>query len=156
MEYVEVNDDDTEMGEEEEENVPDSEEEMPPAVKIGPPRGRKRKPPHTEDSVQVAGPSTVPEDSLLLSPAPIPGPSTLPLPQVSPKKKTSKNTQSHKIARPNARPATRSSSNPNPTKMKVKTNEAPALAQNDQGKKSSRRHGQTELVDKVSKLFKLW
>jgi hypothetical protein len=125
-----------EEGEEEKENVSDHDKEMPPAVKIGPPKGRKRIPPHTEDSVQVAGPSTVPDDSLLFVSAPISGPSILPLPQVSPKKKISKKTQPNEIARP----ATCSSSNPSLTKIKVKMNEAPELAQNSQGKKSSRRH----------------
>jgi hypothetical protein len=109
----------------------------------------KEYPSHTKDSVQVAGPSTVPDDFLLFVPAPIPGPSILPLPQVSPKKKTSKKTQPNEIARP----ATHSSWNPSLTKIKVKMNEASKLAQNDQDKKSSRRHGETELVDKVSKLF---
>jgi hypothetical protein len=122
---------------------------MPPAVKIGPSKGRKRIPPRTEDFVQVAGPFTVPDDSLLFFPALIPGPSILPLPQVSPKKKTRKKTQPNEIARP----ATCSSSNPSLTEIKVKMNEAPEVVQNDQSKKSSRRHGETELVDKVSKLF---
>jgi hypothetical protein len=124
IEYVEVDDDDTKVGdkeeEEEEENASDLDEEMPPAVKIGPPKGRKRIPPHTKDSVQVAGPSTVPDNFLLFSPAQIPGPSILLLPQVSPKKKTSKKTQPNEIARP----ATCSSSNPSLTKIKVKMNEA--------------------------------
>jgi hypothetical protein len=110
--------------EEEEENVSDHDKEMPPAVKIGPPKGRKRIPSHTKNSVQVAGPSTGPDNFPLFAPAPIPGPSILPLPQVLPKKKTSKKTQPKF-----------SSSNPSLTKIKVNMDEAPELAQNDQGKK---------------------
>jgi hypothetical protein len=124
IEYVEVDDDDTKVGnkeeEEEKENVSDHDKEMPPAVKIRPPKGRKRIPSHTENSVQVAGPSTVPNNFLLFSPAPFPGPSILPLPHVLPKKKTRKKTQ------PKC-----SSSNPSLIKIKVKMNEALELAQND-------------------------
>jgi hypothetical protein len=131
--------------EKEEENVSDHDKEMPPAVKIGPPKVGKEYPlilkilSRLQDhplSLMISCCLPLLQSLDLLS-------------QVSPKKKTSKKTQPNEITRP----ATCSSLNPSLTKIKVKINEAPELSQNDQGKKSSRRHGETELVDKVNKLF---
>ena len=144
IEYVEVDMD--EEGSEGRNNIPiasNGNEEMPPAVKIGPPkRTGKKIPTCTEDPVQV------PDDPVLF--APLPGPSTLPLPKHAPKKRISKKTPPDEIVRPTDKPVTCSSSKPSLTK---KTDEAPKIAKTDQGKKSSWKHGEKELVDKVSELF---
>ena len=93
MEYVQVDMD--EEGSEGRNNIPiasDGDEEMPPAVKIGPlKRTGKRNPTCTEDPVQV------PDDSMLF--APLPGPSTLPLPKHAPKKRIRKKTPPDDIVR---------------------------------------------------------
>ena len=94
----------------------------------------------------------VPEDSLLLGRPTIPAPSTLTLLKESPKKRIGKKKQPDEIPRPTDRPATRSSSKPTLTKKILTTDEAPKIAKTDQSKKSSWRHGEKDLVDKVSKL----
>jgi hypothetical protein len=63
-----------------------------------------------------------------------------------------KKKQPDEIPRPTDRPATRSSSKPTLTKKILTTDEAPKIAKTDQSKKSSWRHGEKDLVDKVSKL----
>jgi len=147
LKYVGIDDDADEEG---------PTEEMPPAVKIGPPKRKGKKMPlRTEDSLQVTGPSMVPEDSLLLRP-PTPGPSTSPLPKHSPKKRMSKITQPDEIPRPTDRPATRASSKASATKKILTTDKAPTIAKTDRGTKSSGRHAETDMVDKVSKLFEAW
>ena len=90
----------------------------------------------------------VPEDSLLLAPSTIPGLSTPSLPQELQKKRIGKKKQPDEIPRPTDRPATHS-----PSKPIFTTDESPKIAKTDQGKKSSQRHGEKDLVDKVSKLF---
>jgi hypothetical protein len=120
-------------------------EELRPAVKIGPPKPKAKKiPTPNADSVQV------PADSMLF--APVPGPSTLPPPKQSPKKKIGNKKQPDEILGPTERPATRSSSKPTLTKKILTTNEASKIAKTAQAKRSSRRHGEKDLVDKVSKL----
>lgn len=145
MKYVEIDDDADEEGPGES----DGDKELPPAVKIGPPKHKGKKiPTSTHNSGQV------PEDSMLF--APIPGPSTLTRSKQSPKKKISKRKQPDVIARPTDKPVTRSSSRPGLTKKIVVSDEASYIARTDQGHKRSRRDGDKQLVDTVSKFFEAW
>jgi hypothetical protein len=103
MEWVDVHDDEMEVGEEEQDAVySDVDEDMPLDLKIGPPMGKKKTiADSTEDPSQVAGPSTLSPlpDSILPLPSTLPPPSTAPVshtrpaPKPLPKKRKARNTQ---------------------------------------------------------------
>ena len=123
LEYVEIDDDEPDKegdgeGSQEKSLDGNDDEEIPPAVKFGPP-GRKAKkiiPIPTQDPPQATEP-------------PIAGPSTLPPPKDSPKKRIGKRKQPAKVKatiagnmKNGGRPATRASSKMNPTREKEPVN----------------------------------